>query len=216
MKQRKRLAVLLIVTTILVLSSCSAVFAKKLKLETHTYWAGAPYYYTVFYKNLPEKAKLVSIKSSKPKILEPDKWGDERFDCAVQPLKPGKSKVTVTYKINGKNTSVSGTFTVKKYPKAIKKLVYNGSTIDLKKYKFQIDKYSKTKKITIKATPSKGWKVQNPIELLSEGSSYKTVRNGKSVNIDLKKSRVSALITLKNKKKEVFEYHIDITPEDCE
>ena len=217
MKRKITVIVLLALALSLMLTTASAAStttAKKLglKLETHTYWAGVPACYTVFTENLPEDAKLVSIKSSKPKVLRAEKWGSDKWDCVVTPLKPGKSKVTVTYKIDGKKVAVSGTFTVKKYPNAIKKLTFNKKAINLKKYPFEVDNFKQAAKtITIKVTPASGWKLVSPIEILSEGCSYKTVKNGKSVKISLSKPRVAALITLKNKLGEEFEYFINIT-----
>lgn len=214
MKKRIAIVTLLAIVLSLMLAASSAALAKglDLKLETHTYWEKDPSCYTVFTENLPENAKLVSIKSAKPKVLRAEKWGSGKWDCGVVPLKAGKSKVTVVYKISGKKVTVSGTFTVKKYPNAIKKLTFNKKAIDLKKYPFEIDNFKQAAKtITIKVTPASGWKLVSPIEILSEGCSYKTVKNGKSVNISLKKPRVSALITLHNKLGEEFEYFINIT-----
>lgn len=214
MRRKIRFAAVLMFLAVLLSAAAFSVSAEsgKIKLETHTYWAGTPAAYTVFAENLPDNAKLVSIKSSKPGVLSAEKWGSDKWDCAVTPLKKGKSTVTVTYKIKGKKVKVSGVFTVKPYPNAIKKLVYNGKSISLKKNKFEADKISKTtKKVSIKVTPAKGWKLRSPIEILSEGGSYKTLKNGKSVKISPKKPRVAALITLENKKGEEFDYFINIT-----
>ena len=166
----------------------------------------------MFAENLPDNAKLVSIKSSRPKVLAAEKWGSGKWDCAVTPLKKGKSVVTVTYKIKGKKVKASGVFTVKPYPNAIKRLAYNGKNISLTKNKYEADKISKnTRKVSIKVTPAKGWTVQDPIEILSEGGTYKDLKNGKSVKISPKKPRVAALITLVNRKGEEFQYFINIT-----
>lgn len=213
---KKRIFALSLLTVLLsvVLFSGSVACAAglDLKLETHTYWQDAPYGYTVFTENLPDNAKLVSIKSSKPSVLTADKWGSGCFDAVVSPHKPGRSRVTVKYRIGKKTYTVSGVYTVRKYPNAIKKLVFNGKTVNFKKDPFNADyKSLKAKKVTIKVTPAKGWKLVQPIEILSEGSSYKTVRNGKTVKISLKQPRVDALITLTNSKGEEFEYFIDIT-----
>ena len=209
---KRRIAIVTLLAIALSLMFTASAKELNLKLETHTYWAGAPYSYTVFTENLPDDAKLVSIKSSKPKVLGVEKWGTDKWDCAVQPLAPGKSKVTVVYKIDGKKVTVSGTFTVKKYPNAIKKLTFNKKTISLKKNPFEIDCFSTAAKTnTIKVTPASGWTLVSPIEILSEGSTYKSAKNGKSFGISLKKPRVSALITLRNKQNEEFEYFINIT-----
>lgn len=214
MKKRTRRFTFFAAFLAMLLLSGMTVFAAKLKLETHTYWAGAPYSYTVFTENLPDNATLVSARSSNPKVLSIEKWGDGKWDCAVSPLKPGKSKVTVTYKIGKAKKTVSGVFTVKKYPNAIKKLTYNKKAVNLKKNPFNVDLAKKAKKkSTIKVTPAKGWKVVNPIEILSEGCSYKLVKNGKPVSISLKKPRVAALITMENTRNETFQYFIDLTPD---
>jgi len=214
MKKRIAAVVLLAALLAAVMSVSAIALAEKTqyRLETHTYWAGAPAAYTVFTENMPDDAKLVSIKSSKPKVLKVEKWGSGCWDSAVVPLKPGKSKVTVVYKVNKKKVTVSGTYTVKKYPNAIKKLLVNKKPVDLKANKFEVDcKKLKSAKVTLKVTPASGWKVSNPIEILSEGCSYKTVKNGKTVKISLKKPRVSALITLTNKLGEEFEYFVELT-----
>lgn len=210
-KRKMRVSFLLTLFITLLLSGMN-VFADNLKLKTHTYWAGAPYVYTLFTENLPENATLVSVKSSKPSVLSVEKWGSGKWDAAVAPLKKGTSKVTVKYKIGKTTKTVSGTFTVKKYPNAIKKITYNNKAINLMQNPWQVDVTKKaTKKVTIKVTPAAGWKLSRPIEILSEGCSYKLVKNGKSVTISLKKPRVAALITLVNSKQEEFEYFVNIT-----
>ena len=87
MKQNKRLSALFLLTALFVLTLCSAVFAKKIKMQTHTYWAGDPSAYTVFCDHLPESAQLVSIKSSKPKVLKAEQWGNSCWDCVVSQAK---------------------------------------------------------------------------------------------------------------------------------
>lgn len=212
---KRRIALfLLVLMAALALAPVSGAMAEtpKLKMETHTYWAKTPSWYTVFTENLPDDAKLVSAKSSKPNVLSIEKWGSDKWDVVVHPEKPGKSVVTVVYKFGGKRHAVKGTFTVKKYPNAIKSLTLNKKAINLKKNPFEADcTNNKNSKITIKVTAAKGWKVVNPIEILSEGCSYKTVKNGRSVKISLKKERVAALITLINGAGEEFNYYINLT-----
>ena len=209
---KKRIVAVLLLT--MLLSTLFVAEAEKLdlRMETHTYWENAPYMYTVFTENLPEDAKLVSIKSSNPSVLKAEKWGSDKWDAVVGPLKPGTSTITVVYKIKGKKVTVNGTFTVKKSPNAIKALTLNNQAINVKKNRFEAKCYDlAANKITIKVTPASGWKLAGPIEILSEGCSYKTVKNGKTVKISLKKPRVAALITLRNKLNEEFEYELNLT-----
>lgn len=212
---KRRIALfLLVLMAVLALAPVSGAFAEEaeLRMETHTYWAKTPSWYTVFTENLPDDATLVSAKSSKPSVLSIEQWGNDKWDVVVHPEKPGQSVVTVVYKFGGKKHTVKGTYTVKKYPDAIKSITLNQKAINLKKNPFEADcRNNKSSKIAIKVTTAKGWKLVNPIEILSEGCSYKTVKNGRSVKISLKKKRVAALITVKNKMGEEFEYFINLT-----
>ena len=213
MKRRIALLLLAVLVMLAVVPVSGAVAeSAKLKMETHTYWANEPFGYTVFTENLPDNAKLVSAKTSNPKVLTIEKWGSGKWDVCVSPHKPGKSVVTVVYKFGGKKHTVKGTFTVKKYPNALKALTLNGKPIDLKNNKYEADCTANGKStVTIKATPAKGWKVLNPIEIRSEGYSYKTVKNGRSAKISLKKKGVEAEVVLVNSLGEEFGYYIKLT-----
>lgn len=137
--------------------------AEKPTIVNGTLWAGVGKS-AVLVMNLPRNAKSFSITSSNKDVV---KVGcSDRSDAStlwLKPLKTGKSKITVNYKSGGKSRSVSSTFTVKKYPKALAWVKVNGKKIDLslKKNKLGYDCIGYTKKkITVDYKVGSGWKVK--------------------------------------------------------
>lgn len=115
----------------------------------------------VIISDLPDGAEIMSIKSSKPGVLKVGKGGGiGPHDLWKEPLKAGKSKVTVKYKVNGKPKSVSATFTVKVYPDPFEYIKLNSKKIDLKKNiaVLIVQNYDKNK-VTIKFKLKSGWKL---------------------------------------------------------
>ena len=64
-----------------------------------------------------------------------------RWGIWMLPLKVGKCRITIRYKLKGKTYSMSQIMTIKAYPSPIAWIKVNGKKVDLKKNKFQF--YSK-------------------------------------------------------------------------
>ena len=88
------------------------IFNGKAKLKGETFRAGTGSRWPD-YQGLSGYEKVVSIKSSKPKVLKVKK-ADVLNECWLTPKKAGKCKVTVVLKIDGKKRSFSANYTVKK------------------------------------------------------------------------------------------------------
>ena len=162
MKTGRRFLTVCLASFLLTLVLGTSAFAEgKISIEKRTLWADCEYFFGVtFNENMPERAKLVSVKSSNPSVIRAELNGTGIYDSTLYPLKPGKSKITVTYKLDGKKYKVSATHTVKKYPAPYSYIKVNGKKINLSetKYYYDIDKYKKTSaKIQIKL--KKGWKI---------------------------------------------------------
>ena len=110
--------------------------------------------------NLPENAKSFSVTSSKPSVLKVGKQKDfGPFGWWMEPLKPGRAKITLRYRAGGKVRSVSGTFQVKNYPDPLEYIKINGKKVGLKKSQSNLflEGYSKNA-ITINFKLKSGWK----------------------------------------------------------
>ena len=110
--------------------------------------------------NLPANAKSFSVTSSKPSVLRVGKQkGFGPYGWWMEPLKVGKSKITLKYKTGGKSRSVSATFQVKNYPDPFEYIKINGKKVDLKKSQSNLflEGYSKNS-ITINFKLKSGWK----------------------------------------------------------
>ena len=147
------------------------VYNVKPKLKNGKFWVneGA----SILYEGLSGNEEVVSIKSSKPKVIKVEK-GQMLYLCSMYPKKAGSSKVTVVLKINGEKKTFSATYTVKKYPKVLTSLKVNGKKVDLKKnpqYAMVKVKKDKTK---VEFKTAKGWKVK---------CSYYDEKKGKHVKV---------------------------------
>ena len=76
-------------------------------------------------------SQVTKVVSSNAKVLKVKKIDTyktiDSYD--VYPLKAGKAKLTVTYKLKGKTKKISGTFAVKTCPAAIKSMKLNGKAL---------------------------------------------------------------------------------------
>ena len=169
-------------------------------MPEQTFWAGERTWSIGIY-GTPDGAKLVSVKSSKPKVLKVTKTSSDPLDgISWTPLKPGTSKVSVTYKDKeGKKTTISANYTVKKMPSPFSKLKVNGKSVKPSSMKniYSFNKYTKTSAtITFKA--KSGWKVvEKGFEVF--GKDRKTLKSGKKYKIPKGKDAY-AVIGLQNKK----------------
>lgn len=135
--------------------------AAKPSIITSTQWAGAGRG-AVLVNNLPSDATSFSITSSKKDVIRVG--CDDKKDAGslwLEPLKKGKSKITVKYKTGGKKKSVSTTFEVKAYPKPFDYIKINGKKINLTKNKLAYDclNFKKTKLTIDFKIGNKDWKV---------------------------------------------------------
>ena len=141
--------------------------------------------------------EFISIASSNEDVLEVAEQDAEHNGYFFNPLKPGKTKVTLTYKYKGKTYNESKTINVKKFPQVVKKATLNGKNVtkSLKKGYYSNYKYKKGT-IQINLKPKKGWKIKRITYTYPE---YKTIKNNQQVTIPKKQwARVRYL--LKNKK----------------
>ena len=208
MKGKKRLLAICFAAFVFMLTLGMSAFADdKISIAPETLWAGCEYTFGVQFNNMPESAKIVSIKSSKPSVIRATKDGSEIYDTNLTPLKVGKSKITVTYKLDGEKKKVSATYKVKKYPSPYSYIKVNGKKIDIKnnKYYYDFNKYKKTSaKIEIKL--KKGWKIRDAYGYDENGNNNFTPKNGKSFKI--KKGKNAYVFFNVQKGNDVIQYGI--------
>ena len=207
---KKPMKLVLVLLSILVFTiACEASAASKLPLEIHSnvLWENEREASLRWMENVEinwEKMQLISIKSSKPKVIKAiaDENGLSMQSLAT--YKPGKSKLTLTYKYKNKRYKTSAVYTVKKYPNPIRAIYVNGRKVKLKKKSFQDGLTSfKKSKAKVKLVPSKGWSI-------SETSAYSedndiAFKNGGTVKI-AKKKTCYFYFMLRNQNGELFEY----------
>lgn len=214
-RQTRMLALLLALATLLCLAAPSMAMAETPKptIATETLWAGCEYYSCVFFNDMPDGAKLISIKSSKPKVIRAEKTGSNIYDDYLVPLKVGKSKITIKYKYQGKTDTLSAVYTVKKYPNPLSQVTVDGKALDIKNnlYYYDCNHYKGTKPL-IKVKPAKGWKIdwtwgytQKP----GDDSTFKefSPRSGKAFKLP-KGYEGGAFYTLVNSKGDSIQYGI--------
>ena len=169
--------------------------------------------------NLPANAKSFSVTSSKPGVLKVGKQkGFGPYGWWMEPLKPGKAKITLKYKTGGKIKSVSATFQVKNYPDPFEYIKINGKKVDLKKNKFEFySRNYKKKTFTVSFKLNAGWKLDsNPCpgaywigDDFGDGIKWK---NGKSFKLPAEYDRLCAAIDIVNKNTgDFFNYEIWFT-----
>ena len=211
----KRILSLILIVLLLTTIATPALAAKaKPSIIPTTLWAKCDYFESVRFRNMPEKAKLVSIKSSNTKVIKVVKEGSGIYDNYLEPLKAGKAKITVKYKIGSKSNTISATYTVKKYPNPLQSVEVNGTKVNIKANKFfyTVDGYTENS-AKVKVKLAKGWKIastwgykENPF---ADGSFEEfTPKNGKSFTIP-EEYNAGVFFTLENSKKESFQYGIN-------
>lgn len=175
-------------------------FAAKGKLIPDTLWLGGMGS-QVYVENVPDNAKLISVKSSNTSVLRADKFGSEMYNMAVFPVsKTGKSRITVKYKVGKKAYTVSGVFTVKKFPKLFSTLKLNGKIITSSGTKdmYQISSYKKSK-ATLTYKAKSPWIVEHAEVHVIDSNDIRDITSGKSFRIP-KGKEAEASIYLGNKK----------------
>ena len=124
------------------------------------------------FNSFSDGTKVLAVKSSNKKVLKVKykKGDDPRWSIWLTGIKPGNSRVTITYQDwSGKHTT-SAVYTVKKYPKVFKSFTVNGKKVDFSKYP---DTYwgngKGVKNVKIKYKLNKGWKLTRTEGVYYEG-----------------------------------------------
>ena len=215
MKNRLMRALALAMLLALVVSAVPAMAAAKAKTRSivaETLYAGTGDYWMTI-KNWTWDETDVKITSSKPSVI---RVPDKQFPC-LEPKKAGKAKITVKFKVDGKQYKISKTLTVKKYPKAIQSLTINGQKVTLKdwarlNYWYEGD-MDKPITVTINLKAAKGWKISKikgyKVGMdAADGRKAITVKNNKKLTFGADYMG-EVIYTLKNKKTgKTFKYTI--------
>lgn len=211
--QRMFAAVLALAVAVTLAAPASVQAASKAKMKNQSFWEGITE--EIVIDNYPAKAKVVSVKSSKPGVIKVVGKGKDLGDHLLELKKPGKSKITVKYKVGKKTTTLSAVYTVKKYPNPYKSIQVNGEDLDIKNNPFFTRKNGyKESTATIKVNPKSGWKIK---EILSSDiGSYDMkkvkTKNGQAFKIPEKGIRINFILV--NKKKEKIGYNFIFSREE--
>lgn len=195
-----------LVVLIFMISAGTAAAAGKVSIAQKVVWKD--YAGVLEISNLPAKAKLVSAKSSNKAVLSASVT-DQKDMAVIVALKPGKSKVTVTYKVGSKKQTVSRTITVRNYPNPVKGIKLNGKA---KKFDRQMSLellYVKTGKIKTNFQLEPGWSITkaSTVQILRDGKFItKAFKNGMS--IDKKKYDFISITLQLKKKSDVVSYEL--------
>ena len=218
---KKKLLSLLSVCLLLTLlagATLPAWAAEKPSIQKDSLWVGSPKRSPILL-NWPEGAEILSITSSNRTMLKTGKQKDfGPWGIWMMPLKIGKCRITIRYKLDGKTYSMSQTIQIKKYPSPFAWIKVNGKKVDLKKHKFEFitKKYTgKTFTIAFKMNP--GWKLDSSPcpgaywdgDEFVDGIRWK---NGKSFKMPDRYTRLCAAIDLVDKNSgEFFNYEVWFT-----
>ncbi len=210
-RQRWYVLLPLLLAVIFLFTGKEAFAEDKYFVHAETLWAGNTSSVSSPYGNFPDDIKIISVKSSKPKIVKITKNDNPTkiYDYQLVPLKAGKSTITVKFKEGGKTYTASGVFTVKKYPNPFEYIKVNGKKIDLKKnkYDYSPEKYTKSKaKISVKL--KKGWKFENweKLDFATNQYTHPKTLNGKSFKVGKDGTHVGFSIV--NSKGDSFFYYM--------
>ncbi len=159
--------------------------------------------------------RIVSVKSSNKNVLKVKKEGSKLFHgVRLIPRKKGKSKVTLTYKYDGRKYKATAVYTVKN-PDIFNWIKVNGKKIDLKKNK---DRYWKTnykkKKLRVKFSAKKGWKMDRlgSEVTFEDGNPAVKFKNGMTIQMPDHKIFINFL--MKRGEYEWYYYNLGFTPDD--
>jgi len=180
-----------------------------------TMFAGQTAWLNVYDYNDPTfEGEIVSTKLSKTGILK-FKTIESVRGCTAK--KPGKVTLTVTYEYEGKKHKISQPVTVKKYPKAIKKLKINGKSVKMSTHKYEVRKKNKSSKPKIKMTLKKGWKIDSITAYAFKGNKSKdiklsksTLKKGKAIKLPKGYKSMYIFVSMKNSKNESISYEINL------
>ena len=189
-----------------------------------TFWVNNPYNYTGIENFDEENGDVInSVTSSNPSVLsaKKDSSGDF-FGWKLISKKPGTAKLTVKLTVSGKAYTISQSYKVKKYPKAIKKLKLNGKTVKVtakkKAWELNKKKYKKSY-VKVKVTPKKGWKVMYATVSMGDYKdlySYKdlkksVIKKGKKIKFPKKYKWATLTLMIYNEKQDAyFLYYVNL------
>ena len=187
--------------------------SSKVSIEPEVLWAGCEYYSGARLNNFPDNMQVLSVKSSNPNVIKAEYQGKKYYEHILIPLKAGKSRITITYKIGGKTGSVSAIYTVKKYPNPYVSITAGGTKINLKdnKYYFDYNNYKKpTASVVLKL--KNGWKITDSYGftgISGKDSKDISVTNGKAFKVPAGKgSYTNVFFNVENKKHESIQYGV--------
>ncbi|MBR0399583.1 MAG: hypothetical protein IJH95_02040 [Mogibacterium sp.] len=156
-------------------------------------------------------AKITKVTSSDTAVVKKVKKIDY-----LKAVNTGEAWVTVNYKYSKTETgSRTVKVTVKKYPKQIKSLTFNGKKVDVskKKYSYTVNKFSKTS-LKIKMKLKEGWVISDAWGFGSaKGGSRQLnvtkakIAKGGKISFPKKYKSANLRVTMKNK--EGNEIHYD-------
>lgn len=173
----------------------------KASLSGGEYWAGEAV--SLYSEALSNDTPVTDVKSSDSSVMKVKK-GSTLNKTLLTAKKAGKCKITATVKINGEKKKISGTYTVLKYPNAMKALKVGGKKVNFKKNPdMYVVKGSKAKtKLEFKT--AKGWKFESGTCITNKTVK---VKNGSTVKIPKGENAV-VYLNLVNSKKERFQYEV--------
>ena len=160
-------------------------------------------------------ARIVSVKSADTRVLKVKKE-DSQFSRGVRliPVKQGKSKVTVTYKYNGRKYKTSAVYSVKN-PDVFNCIKVNGKKINLKENSTTYWKTNyKKKKLIVKFSAKKGWKMDRRGSEVSfeDGQPATKFKNGMTIRMPQNKMFIN--LFMRRGKYDRYIYTLGFTPND--
>ena len=227
---RRALRILaLAVLLVLAAGMLPAMAASKPKIVTRTLWLGCDRMaypgeiYYVHIDHLPKKAKIIACRSSDESVLQFDDhpffFEPEDYITTIElhPVKAGKARLTVTYRLGRKDYDISAVYTVKKHPKPVKSLTLNGKKLDVMKswngYQYDYDPKNNGDIYRLNLTPRSGWRIARVWLIFDDGKTR--FRNDKPFTFTWDEgapvSTARVKYELKNAKGEVFYYSFCMT-----
>ena len=167
MKNRIIRALALVMLLALAVGMLPAMAAGKPRIVPTTTYVDPTTAYNLELQNVPEDAKVIYCKSSKPYVVRVWGEGTSLDNCYWQGVRPGKSRITLKYKANGETKTISATFTVKKLPTTLTSLAINGEDCVVKYFPHRYEVYYYTKnKATVTFKASSSWHVDYRVATL--------------------------------------------------
>lgn len=139
--------------------------------------------YTDYAASASDDIRVVRITSKNKKVLGVAKAGPMLDQCTLIPKKPGKSKVTLTYKYEGKRYTTSAIYRVKSVPNALKAAYVNGKAINLKANKngYFDKKYAKDE-VAVSVVANDGWSLKS-MWYYTDGGDATSIEDGESLKV---------------------------------